>query len=239
LCQSTFVENFRMITLNSIDRYLLGFHIIAGSISLITFLIPLFVKKGGNIHRKVGWVYVYTMWAVIISALLLSIINIFTKDYTSALFLGFLAVLTATPLWSAIAILSNKKNLSHRYINIKKILSGFTFVFGVANFIAAFVIGFKHSMAVLLIFFGIIGCLTGKDVLQSAEKLNTQTNWLNEHLSGMITGGIAAYTAFFAFGGSSFFGNLFSGYGMIVPWVSPTIIGMILIKRYKKKLHLS
>jgi len=228
-----------MITLKLIDRYLLGFHITVGSISLIAFLIPLFVKKGGNIHRKVGWVYVYTMWAVIISALLLSIINIFTKDYTAALFLGFLSVLTATPLWSAIAILSNKKKLSRFYIGIKKTLSGFTFLFGVANFIAAFVIGFQHSMAALLIFFGIIGCLSGKDVLKSAEKFNAKTNWLSEHLSGMIIGGVAAYTAFFAFGSSSLFGYLFSGYGMIIPWVLPTIIGVILIRRYKRKYGLT
>lgn len=226
------------MTLELIDRYLLGFHIFVGSISLISFLIPLFVKKGGNTHRKVGWIYVYTMWAVIISALFLSIINILFKDYYSALFLGFLSVLTANPLWSAIAILKNKKEVSGRYIKTKKLLSGCTFLFGLANFVTAFVIGFQHSMAVLLVFFGVIGCLTGQDVLQNAEKIKAKTNWLSEHLSGMIIGGIAAYTAFFAFGGQRLFGNLFAGYGMIIPWVLPTLIGVILIRWYKKKMNL-
>lgn len=225
-----------MMTLDLINQYLLGFHIIAGSISLVSFLIPLFVKKGGNIHRKVGWVYVYTMWAVIISALLLSILNILTKHYTSALFLGFLAVLTAGPLWSAIAILKNKKTLSERYIITKRILSGSIFIFGVLNFVAAFVLGFQNSMAPLLLFFGIIGCLSGQDVLRSKEKMNSKSNWLAEHLGGMIIGGIAAYTAFFAFGGQNLFGHLFSGYGMIIPWVLPTIIGVVLIRWYKRKL---
>jgi len=227
------------MTLEFINRYLLGFHIVAGSISLISFLIPLFVKKGGNAHRRVGWVYVYTMWAVIISALLLSITNIFTKDYTSALFLGFLAVLTAGPLWSAIAILKNKKTLSDRYILTKKILSGCIFIFGILNFVAAFTIGFQNSMSPLLLFFGIIGCLSGQDALRGKEKINSKSNWLAEHLSGMIIGGIAAYTAFFAFGGRSLFGHLFSGYGIIIPWVLPTIIGVVLIRWYKRKLWLT
>jgi len=226
------------MTLEIVNRYLLIFHIFVGSISLVSFLIPLFVKKGGNVHRKVGWVYVCTMWCVIISALLLSIINVITKDYTAALFLGFLAVLTAGPLWTAIAILKNKKTLSDRYILIKRILSGCIFIFGVSNFITAFAMGFQNSMAPLLIFFGIIGCLTGQDMLQSKEKLTAKSNWLAEHLGGMIIGGIAAYTAFFAFGGRNLFGHLFSGYGMIIPWVLPTIIGVILIKWYKRKLNL-
>jgi len=53
----------------------------------------------------------------------------------------------------------------------------------------------------------------------------------------MIVGGIAAYTAFFAFGGATFFGNLFDGYAMIIPWILPTIMGVGLIKWYKRKLN--
>jgi len=231
-------EISKMITLELANHYLLGFHIIAGSISLVSFFIPLLVKKGGNLHRKIGWIYVYTMWAVIISALLLSINNVFAKNYTSSLFLGFLAVLTAGPLWSAIAILKNKKSLSDSYIIIKRILSVSILIFGVLNFIAAFTIGFQNSMSPLLLFFGIIGCLSGQDVLQSRDKMKSKTNWLAEHLSGMIIGGIAAYTAFFAFGGRSLFGHLFVGYGMVIPWVLPTILGVILIRWYKRRLKL-
>lgn len=215
-------------------KYILFIHIVVGTVSLITFLLPLFFKKGGNLHRKIGWVYVYTMWGVLISAGILSICNVFLGKYTTALFLGFLTVLTALPLWSGIAILKYKKSLPDSYIRMKRILSLPIFLFGILNMGVGFYLGFNQGS--ILIFFGVIGLITGKETFYSAEKHRAVAHWFNDHINGMVVGGIAAYTAFFAFGGNQLFGAYLTNGLMFIPWVMPTFIGIGLMRYYKVKV---
>ncbi len=221
--------------LQTIDNLLLKAHIIIGAISLIAFLIPLFLKKGGEWHVKIGWIYVYTMWFVVITAFILSIINIFQGHYLAALFLGFLSVITASPLWQGIAVLKNKKEVSERYLRISKYWAIAVFILSVANLTAAFMYGFK-GMSNLSLIFGIIGLVASADLWKSETKLIESTKWYTEHLSSMIIAGMAAYTAFFAFGGRAFLGDIFSGSLMVIPWVAPTLIGVVLIQLYKRKI---
>jgi len=51
-----------------VHQILLWIHIPFGTLSLILFWIPVGVKKGGTIHRKVGWYYYYCMWGVLVSS---------------------------------------------------------------------------------------------------------------------------------------------------------------------------
>jgi hypothetical protein len=55
----------------------------------------------------------------------------------------------------------------------------------------------------------------------------------------MCITGIAAHTAFLAFGAQSMFSHLYGSYWSIVPWVAPTVIGTIGIRvaimRYKQQ----
>ena len=80
-------------------------HILFGSFSLILFWIPAFARKGSKLHVKAGQAHVATMAVVVVSAAILSAMIIgFTDRLGLGLFLGFLAVITANPLfigWSA------------------------------------------------------------------------------------------------------------------------------------------
>ena len=97
-----------------IDKILLTTHVIAGFISLVLFWLPIIVKKGSKLHIKIGWIYVYTMWFVVISSGLLSIINVIEGAYYVSLFLGFLAAITAMPLWYGISVLKYKRQAPPR-----------------------------------------------------------------------------------------------------------------------------
>jgi hypothetical protein len=55
------------------------------------------------------------------------------------------------------------------------------------------------------------------------------------HLNGLIGSGIGAYTAFFAFGGSRFLAELLPGQWQVIPWVLPTIIGVIAANRISRR----
>ncbi|MEL7340405.1 MAG: hypothetical protein AAGM67_07970 [Bacteroidota bacterium] len=220
--------------MESIFNLLLGLHITAGSISLILFWIPVFVKKRKGLHTQVGRVYVYAMWIVVISAAILCGLNLFRDRMIMAAFLGVISVLTAHPLWYAIAILKYKRELPLRVIRIRQVLSAVLFVGSLGITIWSIALGLQ-GMAILLLIFGIIGMVSARPLFVKAAKAQASHHWLTDHLDGMIGTGIAAYTAFLAFGGRVLMSDLFSEYLMVIPWVAPTIIGTIIIRRMKKR----
>ena len=221
--------------MDSFSKILLSTHVIAGFISLILFWIPVFVRKGGDIHRKVGKVYVYLMWYVVLSALLLSIENFIQGHYISAVFLGFLTFITGRPLWSAISILKNKRQLSASYLMINLC---FNIIIGISAIIL-FLFGLKiwgQAESVMMIFFSLLGFGGGWDAIQQIRNPKEKEDWYKEHLSGMIISAIAGYTAFFAFGGRQYFASILTDYWQILPWIAPTIIGIGIIKLMERRI---
>ncbi len=220
--------------MEALDRILLIIHIAIGSISLIIFWIPLFAKKGGKLHNKVGMIYTYTMWGVVISAALLSLLNFIQKDYITTAFLGFLTILTGHPLWYAVAITKYKKEIPASLIKIRKVILS-VLVLSAAGLVVWSILLKLQGPSILLLIFGVLGLLQLPLLLRSTEKLQNEGNWLAAHINGMVTSGIAAYTAFFAFGGSTFFGGIFTGPLVAIPWVLPSIVGTIFISRELRK----
>jgi len=219
--------------MEAITKVLLAIHVFCGFSSIILFWIPIFLKKGSKNHILVGKVYVLLMWVVVISASLLSIKNIIIGEFVMAAFLGFLAIITANPLWYGIAILKNKKGLSDSYR--KKHLAFNTLITLAGVLLFAYGIYLKgEGPGILMLIFGILGMTSGRDVLASYQRKNEKSSWIEEHISGMLVSGIAAYTAFAVFGGSNFFREYLTGYWTIIPWIAPTIVGIIIIRSYKK-----
>ena len=224
--------------MESITKILLTTHVTAGSLSLILFWLPVITKKGGKLHNRIGVIYLYAMWIVVVTAFLLSIKNLYVGNYISAGFLGFLTILTSAPLWYAKAILNHKKGISKGYFYIFKTLHMLIFVSGVG--LVVWAVSLKvQGAAILMLVFGILGMTTFSDAFGEYEKIQTREKWIITHLRGMLTTGIAAYTAFFAFGGSRFFANILIDQWMVIPWVLPSIMGAFGIRywrlRYTKK----
>jgi len=219
--------------METFSKSLLAVHIFCGFSSIILFWIPIFLKKGSNLHIKVGKVYVFLMWIVVISSLILSIENFIQGYIIPALFLGFLAVITANPLWYGIAILKHKKGLPDSYRKKHMLFNLVVAIFGAV--LLAYGIYLKgEGQGILMIIFGILGVLTGGDIYRMYKNPIAKSNWIKEHIAGMMISGIACYTAFIVFGGRTFFGQIFTGSLMIIPWVLPTVVGIIFIKYYQK-----
>ena len=83
--------------------------------------------------------------------------------------------------------------------------------------------------------FDALGLTSTGDVIRYINNKPSKLNWIQEHLTGMISTGIAAYIAFFVFGGHSFFEGLFAGYLSIIPWVAREVLGDIANYFYSKK----
>ncbi len=212
---------------------LLGIHVVAGFISIVIFWLPMLSKKGSRVHILSGKAYVYAMWIVVISAFILSVKNVFIGKYNSALFLGYLSLITAGPLWYGIAILRHKKGASASVIKIQLVLNIIILL------LAVFMIGYNtfvlEGRHVLMYIFGGLGLTTVPEIKRGLKGKTRKRNFMQEHAIGMTTTAIAAYTAFFAFGGRNFMGDIFTGNWMIIPWVLPGVLGTVANFYFGKK----
>lgn len=219
-------------------KTLLFLHIAAGFSSLILFWIPIFTRKGGKNHRRVGKIYVYFMWVVVATAAILCIKNLVIGDPQKAAFLGFISLITASPLWHGISVLKYKKGLTenfrtaHLAFKILIVLASFALIgYGIA-------LGGKGS-AILMFVFGGLGVADIPGIVRSIKNPPVEAQWLKDHIVGMCITAIAAYTAFFVFGANQFFNYFLPGNWAIIPWVAPTLVGTFgirwSVRKYRKK----
>ncbi|OAV44102.1 hypothetical protein [Lewinella sp. 4G2] len=221
-----------------LDRILLIVHVVAGFSSLALFFVPAFARKGGRVHNQFGRFYVYGMWVVVTTAFLLSIINYLQGRTMQALFLGFLAFLTARPLYYGIAVLRHKRGSTPK---MRRIDFAFRLVLGTAGpyLIGAGLGWWGDLSSSLLVVFGVLGTLSSwPTFLREIRGVQPQGyNWMEEHIRHIVITAIAGFTAFFAFGGHRIFGDLFSGHLQTAGWIAPTVIGLIFTQWYKRRLR--
>jgi len=220
-----------METLNKLVLYL---HITAGFLSLAGFILPVIVKKGSRIHKLTGKFYVIMMWHVVLSAAWLSMVNLIEKDYIPALFLGYLAMITSNPLWYGIAVLKHGKEIPSDFVLKKKYFEMAVFFVALFN-ISVFIYYGGQGQTILLLIFGLLGLSAAPLAFRSVARIQKGIQPVAEHVEAMITTGIAAYTAFFVFGGYTFFESIYQGYVVVMFWTLPGIVGGIIISRFKRK----
>lgn len=195
---------------------------------------PIFSKKGGKTHRKIGEIYIRLMWLVIFSGVILTISKFHEGEIEAGIFLGFLVFLAARPVWYGIAILKSKNTLSTRLKNYHIALKLMLFFYGI--FMLIYTFKFQDlALAPLFIAFGVLGLFAGLDAWRDFKNTSTDSNWLKEHFEGMLVSGVAAYTGFLAIGGYEFINKYMVGNWVLIPWLLPSVVGMSLILFYKKR----
>lgn len=227
------------LILTKIVQIALFLHVSSGFASIVLFWLPVFTKKGGNIHRKIGKAYIFLMWVVIFSGIVLTV-NKFHEGMTDivamdgAIFLGFLVLLAARPVWYGIAILRSKEHLSPKLKHYHILLKISLAVYGLLMLVYA-IYRQGEGMSPVMFVFALLGMMAGREAWMDYKSTSTHSNWLREHFEGMVFSGVAAYTAFFVIGGNELFGQYLNNFWIMVQWVSPTIIGMLLIFFYRNK----
>lgn len=221
-------------------RSLLGmFHLAAGFIALAAFWAPLFLRKGGTAHRRFGWLFVGAMSVILVSAATMTVIRIVAGDREFALFLGFLTLITFAAVWSGVTVLRAKNDPM-------QMRTPFNFGLLLVILAAALALLWQWSQNgfVLLLVFGVIGLLIAiPDLLAWRKPPKPQPRyWWFVHLESMITAGMAAHIAFFAFGASRMWPDLYAGqpwWVMVLPWVAPFPIAFVAItliqRHYRRK----
>jgi len=96
-------------------RWTFLFHALCGVVALGVLLIPLFSKKGGRLHIRAGWVYIYAMIIVCFSAFIITPWRVLFDEQRTirtqgfSVFLFFIAVFTLSALYFGVISLRFKQ----------------------------------------------------------------------------------------------------------------------------------
>ncbi len=217
-----------------------GLHLTAGVLALVAFWFPLFLKKGAKAHRTFGWIFVGAMAFILVSAATMTVMRLISGDDTNiALFLGFLTLITFAAVWGGIMVLRHKTDPA--WLRGASNLS-LSIVIAVAA--GALLWQWWESRFALFLVFAIIGLVTTvPELLRWRRPVTVEPRfWMMMHLENMIIAGMAAHIAFFAFGASRLWPELYSSYPwwvMLIPWVAPFPIAFTAIaliqRHYRRK----
>ncbi|MEZ4806309.1 MAG: hypothetical protein R2815_02385 [Flavobacteriales bacterium] len=200
--------------------FLLGLHVLAGSVSLVVAPLAMLVAKGGNWHRIWGKTFFYGMGLVALTAILLGFIR-------PNVLMALVALFSFHMIASGYRALYLKKlHEGQKPRRIDHVIQGSA---GVVN-LGIFLWGLSHlflgnsdGTALIFLVFGSIGLLMVLMNMRRFFKRNhDKQEWLYGHMTGFLGGYIATVSAFSAV-------NM----GFIEPkwlqWLWPTIIGSPLI----------
>jgi len=227
-------------------------HIITGSVALIIFWLPMIAKKGSAKHKQYGRYFVKAMLAISISGFVMTTLVLIDPiavrqpadtlnqaqlakfALNNRLFAGFLFMLSLLVFNTtryAIAVLDAKEQ--RQLLRRSKFV--IPFVLQLICGAIMFMVG-SHYEQVLFQVFAVL-CVVNS--IGSLKYIFTsevpKRSWLIEHLGAIFGSGIAAYTAFFVFGGSRLFEVFISQQGQLVLWVLPGVLGTIASIIYKKR----
>lgn len=214
------------------------FHISAGITALLTFLLPMFLAKGGKAHKRVGWIFVFAMTALCVSAGPLSIYRLFTETSRGvrigSAFLFYISILSFAAVWHGVRVL-RFKGLG---ANNNRLDLGVSGLLAFAGVVTA-VLGLSLQTP-LLVIFGAFGVYAG--LRQIREWLNPnkeKMHWWFSHMGGMMGASTAALTAFLVINSTRLGLQAFSLTVWLLPTAILTPITIIWTRYYRNKFGLA
>lgn len=213
-------RNFTIMTLQEIIKIIIYIHVITGTLAMIAGTVAMLTRKGGNLHKKSGLVFFYSL-------LISDVISLFVAmmpEHENP-FLFCIGVFTLYLIVGGYLALRYKQ----KTVDLKwdKLLSATMLMTGIGMIFYPIIrLG---NFNVVLGVFGIIGIIMSiVDFLRYRNKVKLREKYLQLHLSKMIGGFIASVTAFIVANG------VLSG---LIGWLSPTAIGGFIITYWTIKLN--
>jgi len=232
-----------------IHQWLVWGHIVAGSLALALFWLPMLAKKGSPLHRQSGRYYAYLLYGVSMSGLVSCLLVIAAPLYFKAKmlnegvdpvllaenirafwhFLGVLSLLSWVSIRHAVLVL---KAGVHRSL-LKQPLHLLAIVLMIPWSAYVLWLGIARSQP-LFIVFSLIAIASAVGALQFIFRAEVSKMMvLREHIGNMLGSAIAIYTAFAAFGGRSLLG--LSANGQLISWLLPSVVGVGFMVWYNRR----
>lgn len=225
-------------------------HVFFGAIGLGAFWVPVFAKKGADVHVKAGKVFVWSAYIVLGAAalaLLIRTAGLIAAGQTPAdqpalfgfiVFLGYLTLVTYVTVHHGMALLRHKRDPAALRTPFNIGLAYAAMAASAA--IVTYAIVMDPPIKILLFALSPIGFLSGGGILRYIGSAPpSPREWWYEHMGAMLGGGIAFHTAFAVFGVSRLFDIGLTGWVAVIPWVAPALIGVpgtaIWTRYYRRK----
>ena len=209
-------------------RVLLAIHIAAGTLALIVVPVVMATRKGGALHRRLGLAFVYGMFVVAATAL---VVGRFFDDYFLLLIAVFSAYLTFLG-WRALA----RKHPEREPAGAADWSGAVLAVAAGAGMVAMGFVQREHfgGFSTVLDVLGAICMAKGaRSIYEFFRPPTARAAWLFAHFGNMLAAYIATVTAFSAV-------NLRFIEPIWIRWLWPTVIGTLVITyyttRYKREL---
>lgn len=220
-------------------------HIVCGSIALLLFWYPLFLRKGSELHIRFGGYYVKLMYIVSWSGVVccglvlwdplairmpgdmsaLELQDFLSRNRQFAIFLLTLSLLTLSSVYHGVKVLAAKAN--------RDLLKSFPHVTLLLTLLVCSCISLQMGVKAndsLLIGFSLVGLATAINNLRYIYKSTIkQREWIVAHIGGLLGSGIGVYTAFSAVGGRHILLNVLGAEAIMISWIAPGILGTVAI----------
>jgi hypothetical protein len=201
-------------------RVFLALHIATGTLALIVVPVVMAVHKGGRIHRRLGLVYVYAMFVVGATAL---IVGPFFKDY----FLLLIAVFSSYLTFSGWRVLA-RKYPARQPAQPPDWAAAIIAVGAGAGMIVIGIgqRGHLGTFSTVLYVLGSICIAAGaRSIYQFFRPPDSRVAWLFTHFGSMLAAYIATVSAFSAV-------NFHFINPVWLRWLWPTVAGSLVITLY-------
>ncbi len=209
-----FLQKQNKSNMETTYKIFLGIHILSGFTALVSGLLAIVSQKGKKLHKIAGLTFFISMIMVCISAILISLM----KDNHFLLHIG---------IFSFYLVFSGYRSVKNKSLN-PSIMDWVLLLTTFMNCLAMVLSG----QLVLMVFGVLGGSLAAQDaklfydIIRQKEILKNQ--WLLRHISTMLGGYIATFTAFLVV-------NVSLESAPWLPWLLPTIIGTPLIAYWTRK----
>lgn len=208
----------------SIFKILLFTHILCGALSLLLGMFVLVLKKGNQLHKRIGNIYFYALLLASLVALPMSYLH-------PSYFLFVIAVFTSYMLLTGKRYINksinNKVTTADWILTVTMFLFGIAFMaFGIFNLVKQ-----NYFGTVLLVFGGISLLFVYQDFINFTGKSSAKNYWLTTHLQRMIGSYVASVTAFLVVNNT-----ILSG---MAAWLLPTLLIVPLIVKWTRKYKLT
>lgn len=184
-------------------------HIATGTAGLITLWVPIAGRKGGEVHKMWGTVFVYALLATGSIAIFIALCTLIAPLETHPFFddaalvrgifgwmMLYLAIMTITLAWYGRLCIRNRQQHARNRNALNLTLQALMFVAALNCAIQGWLIGQPLMLGI-----AVVGLAAG--VLNTKFILTTKPpamEWMIQHSRGVVGAGISVYTAFLAFG---------------------------------------
>ena len=179
-------------------KILIWLHVASALVALITMFVPLFSKKGGSIHRRLGIIYVQSMLVTCGTAIVVSLWRIFgepnaTDDRIAvAAFMIFLSLFALSGISHGLMALKFKERKEAVFDKRVLALPFFVFILGLVAMVGGYLIGKS-----VLLWFPLVGVIVSAGQIKYWISIpQEKMHWWYEHMAGMFTACISTSTAF-------------------------------------------